>query len=89
MLVVEHPVGHREGVRQKPDLIVMTGSRQVVGDFLEQRDIWRELPQHADDAFEAIPAIEPADALVNVPGNDSKSHGAVEVARSESDIVSY
>jgi hypothetical protein len=37
------------------------------------RRAWR-----ADDALDAIAAVEPADALVEVPGNDSKSLGRTE-----------
>ena len=67
-------VSETERVSDHVDLPVKLRSTSPLVDLLQQRDVGPVVPHHLDHAFGSIPTIDAADALVNVPGQDSEAH---------------
>jgi hypothetical protein len=72
MLRAVYAVRHVERLAQELGLVMKVRAREVLGNLLEQGDIRRLLLQDVDRSLESIAPIHPADALVNVPGNDAQ-----------------
>src|SRR5262245_50029531 len=76
MLRAIREVRHVEGGAEELGLVMKFRSRHVLRHLLKESGIGRCAPRGRDDAVDAVPPIESADALVDVVGNDSKAHGA-------------
>ena len=72
MLRPIHPVRHVERLAQDLGLVVEVGARHVLRDLLQESDVGRFLTQEVDGSLQLIPAVDAANALVDVPGNDAK-----------------
>jgi len=74
VLGVKREVRHLELGREHFRLVVEVRARQIVGDFLKQGEVGVELSKHGDHPIQPVSSIDAADALVNVPGDDSDAH---------------
>ena len=69
-------IGHVQGVAQHVHLAMVVRSRGPVIHFLQQHDIGRVMPHAFHDPLGTIAAIDAANALVNVVGDEPESHGS-------------
>jgi hypothetical protein len=71
VLFVVSEVGQAQRRTQKFNLFVTTRARHPFGHLLEQHKVRLLMDEQLDDPLEPVAPVEPADPLMNIPGDEA------------------